>query len=72
MAKKKKKDHRHDNPGRPPASEGGSAPVGGDDAAIVISLRVSPVLRDRVELAAKKAGASTSQWWRDAALAALS
>jgi hypothetical protein len=43
-----------------------------DDAAIVISLRVPASLRERVEVAAKNAGASTSQWWRDAALAALS
>jgi hypothetical protein len=51
---------------------GGVAPVGGNDAAIVISLRVPASLRDRVDVAAKNAGASTSQWWRDAALAALS
>lgn len=60
-------DKRRHNPGRPPASAGGSAPVGGDDAAVVLSLRVSQSLLDETRAVAKAHGLSLSDLWRRAA-----
>jgi len=66
MAKKKEETR-----GRTSAADGGVAPVGGDDAAVMITFRMSKRMRDDVERAAKKAGVKTSEWWRQACQAAL-
>lgn len=65
MTKRKK------SPGRTAAKDGGTAPVGGEDAAIVIALRVPAELVERMEKAAHKAGTNRSQWARDTIEAAL-
>lgn len=62
--KRDRRDRRHDNPGRPVS-------VGGDTAAVNLTLRVPETLRDDAARAAGAAGVSPSQWWRLAALAAL-
>lgn len=46
--------------------------VGGESAAVVLSVRIPAALRERAQLSAEAQGLTASEWWRRAAEACLS